>query len=210
MRYHVMSIRSYKNSSGAALVVALILLAAMTVIGIAGMSSSSLETKMVASQKQRNVNMAIAESGLVDVEQYLENDLGLKKSDLFTDDCDAANGKCFGSAASKCVGGLCFDGVYVKADVSNADCKLATSAAASKRDQLWQDQAIWADATKHGSRTVGTDNHNIKYIIEFLCFSAPDFYQSPESSDPIFRVSVLYEPSNQQPIMLQSTYSLNL
>ncbi|GGK61656.1 pilus assembly PilX family protein [Amphritea balenae] len=58
---------------GMVLVVSLIILLAMTVIGLAGMEITSLEEKMTGSMRDRNVAFQAAESALNEAENFLEN-----------------------------------------------------------------------------------------------------------------------------------------
>lgn len=207
-RRYVHSLR-IKKSSGAALVVALVLLVAVTVIGLANMQSASLETKMVASQKLRNLNFAIAESGLAAAEKNLYSTLQLKTHNLFTDTCGSkgTNSLCFTNPCSK---GLCFDGTY-SSSLSRDECEIASGANTTPRAKFWEDTTVWSTASKHGTVTAGAHDKTVKYIVEFLCFSGPEFTSKPNSSDALFRVTVLYEPDTQAPpIMLQSMYSFNV
>lgn len=195
--------------SGAALIVALVLLGGITIIGLSNMQSSTLEMKMINSQAERQENFAIAESALTAVETFLSGGLNLDDLDLYTDDC--SDGKCF---ETDCTGGLCFAGSYENASGhTKADCEVAPTADVALRENPWEDESIWEDATYHRTISVDPSLPDAKYIIEFLCFIGVDHYTDPtaSSSDPLFRITVLYEASERaQPIMLQSTYSFEI
>jgi len=196
-----------QKQAGAALVVALVLLAAITVIGISNMQSSTLEMKMINAQKQRNENFAIAEAGLIQVESALVNDLDLVRDDLFTDRC--STGSCF---TDPCTGGLCFDGSYTNAGaLDELDCEIAPNATAVARENYWADETTWTTAGRHGAVPVIDGLPDVKYTIEFLCFVGENIYSDPSTGDPLFRITVLYEPNTfEQPIMLQSMYSFEI
>ena len=203
---------SMKKSSGAALVVALVLLAAITVIGLSNMQSASVELKMISSQKQRNTNFAIAESALDQIRKQIIDGVPFRLSqdkDLYTDSCRA--GRCF---TDTCTNGRCFFGEYEKAN-SEFDCKVTTDSDINERVRVWENSALWSDQNKFATVEVGQGSVEVKYIMEFLCFGGEDYLDSifnsggaaaavPSNPLAMLRVTVRYEPENGQPIMLHT------
>ncbi|WP_428624075.1 pilus assembly PilX family protein [Sedimenticola sp.] len=66
------SSRSLPNQKGAVLVVSLVILVALTLIGITGLQVTSLEERMSGFQLDQNIAMQAAEAALVDAEQYIQ------------------------------------------------------------------------------------------------------------------------------------------
>jgi len=62
-----------KNQSGVVLVISLVMLLLLTLIGITGMNSTTLEEKMAGNMRDRNIAFQAAESAL----KVAENNLGL-------------------------------------------------------------------------------------------------------------------------------------
>lgn len=202
---------------GATLVVALVLLAAITIIGVSNMQSSSLQMKMVTSTTDRNRAFILAEGALTEAENLLENGF-FDNDDLFTDTC---TDKCF---TRTCADGLCFDGIYQSAD-SRFDCQVAPNATVNVRVRFWRDDtviddngnsvalAVWDNARY---REVSINGVDVKYIYEFLCFVddgsgsfGSDSLGMDESAGvPLFRITVLAgDDSDLAPVMLQTTYT---
>ena len=195
---------SHRKQTGAALVVALVLLAAVTFIGLSNSQSSLLQVKMITAHKQRNENFLRAEGALIRAEERLENIWNLQEEDFYTDTCT----KCF---TYTCDSGRCFDGEYESTDLFKDQCEIAPNAATVERKKFWEDQSIWSTAGKHETIPIGTEGNDAKFIVEFLCFTGENFLGDPSSGDPLFRITVLYEgESNSPPVMLQSTYALEL
>ena len=201
-----------RQQSGAALIVALVVLAAVTLVGVSNMQSSSFEMKMTASTVDRSNAFAIAETALRQVEARLEAGefFGLTVGDLQSDACAA--GRCFNDT---CTDGLCFEGVYDSTMVGRIACEVAPNAGASDRSVFWRGN-VWDVDTAHRVEAVGTSD--VKFIIEFLCFidsgDGAGFNPSPGNENngyPLFRITVLYEGERgRAPVMLQSTYSLEI
>ena len=199
-----------RKQTGAALIVALVLLAAITVIGVSNMQSASVELKMVSSQAQRNDSFAIAESAMDIVRKRIEDDNPIVYSlekDFWSDTCTA--GRCFDS---NCSFGQCFNGSYEQTN-NKMDCKVYDDSA-SERLPIWEEAALWSDANRH--KTILVDNIEVKYVLEFLCFGGEEYLNSmttnvhlPASThDPFgrvrLRITVRYEPSVGQPIIQHS------
>ncbi|MDN3517456.1 PilX N-terminal domain-containing pilus assembly protein [Aquisalimonas lutea] len=63
------------NQDGAILIVSLILLMVLTLIGVAGMQSTTMQERMAANTRDTNVAMQAAEAALRDAEEFLDNNL---------------------------------------------------------------------------------------------------------------------------------------
>lgn len=194
---------------GAALIVALVLLAAISLIGVANMQSSTLELRMASSTLEREKAFATVDSGLREAEKKLVNRMNLKLADLQSDICTT---KCF---TASCLNGLCFDGNF---DSSNTriECEVAPNASSVARVKFWEQASIWNTAGKYDQ--VQVNGKLVKYIYEFLCFvpsgtgefNAEDLGKA-NSGDPLFRVTAYSESDGDRaPIMLQSTVVIGL
>lgn len=203
--HSLMNIKGVKSQRGATLIVALVLLAAMTILGVSNMQSSSLEMKMVTSAENRNKDFAIAEGALVGVEALIEGG-AVTNTDLFSDVCETD--RCFSTA---CTNGLCFEGAFESAD-TRYTCSVDPDAGSTQRTTFWRDRDLWETATRYRTITVGSTS--VKYIIEFLCFvdnGSGTFGSSAlgldeSAGNPLFRVTVLSD-AGLAPVMLQSTYT---
>ena len=71
MRYH--SLRT--KQTGSALIISLLILIVMTLIGITGMGTSSLEEKMAGNDRDAALALQAAEAALRDGEAYYDSDL---------------------------------------------------------------------------------------------------------------------------------------
>ncbi len=190
---------SRQNQSGAALIVALVLLLAITIIGLSNMQSSSLEMKMITSALDRGKALAAAEGALRRVEEELTDNIVLTNNDLVADFQDT------------CPNGLCFQGSY-EADMTEYECEVVDSSTTADRVHFWRQSALWDSAATHGTVDVGT--YEAKYLVEFLCFIDKDgtfTYENQWNGEPLFRISVLVEGDGGiAPVMLQSTFSFTL
>ncbi len=212
---------NYSKQSGAALIMSLVILAAITILGVTNIESSSLEMKMVSAQKERNTRFAVAEAALRRAELELENNATISKvTDLMPDEC--TGNWCFnedcsgGTPGGSDIGGLCFQGNYEITDIYRYQCESFDGI----DQRFWEDPSIWSDDSKHQDIDINIGDStsvNAKYIIEFLCF-VPDpesglpFNLTPigngNNGEPLFRISVLVEGSGDRSssVMLQSTY----
>ncbi|HEY6530496.1 MAG TPA: pilus assembly PilX N-terminal domain-containing protein [Cellvibrionaceae bacterium] len=155
---------------GAALVVSLVILAVVTLIGVAAMQNSSLELKLVASTKDRATAFQAAEAALALYEKTLEDTP--PQLAYLSNDCNdrvADKSKCFvdcaNSAAQK--KGFCFQGTYINGQ-GKASCSLANRTPLDPVSEIHNDNAI--------SQTTGIlakqdDKESpVKILVEFLCF----------------------------------------
>lgn len=206
--------------SGAALIVALVLLAAITVVGMSNMQSSSMEMKMVASAKSRNEAFNLAEGALLAVERRIEAGMGIDSDELATDTC---TDRCF---TATCSDGRCFDGDYVSTN-SRYECEISPNAGTTERVQFWRDDSldVWNNSARH--QTVRIKGKDVKFIFEFLCFIDNGNGFGPASpnnmfGDPIFRITALVDEdvintglsasamvNLSSPVMLQSIYRID-
>lgn len=65
--------RPIRAQRGAVLVVSLLILLVLTIIGVSGMQSSTLEEKMASNSRDRNVAFQSSEAALRDAEEYIED-----------------------------------------------------------------------------------------------------------------------------------------
>lgn len=198
------------QQEGAALIVALVLLAAISIVGVANMQSSTLEMRMAATTFERERSFTIVDAGLREAEYRLSTQMNLKLSDLQTDTCAA--GKCF---TSDCPDGLCFDGSF-DSSMSEIDCVVSPNADTAERVKFWEQSALWSNAAKY--RVTSVQGKDVKYLYEFLCFvpagTAPFNGDDPanyNNGEPLFRVTAYSEgDGDRTPIMLQSTVVVEL
>ena len=201
------------SQSGAALIMSLVILAAITLLGVTNIESSSLEMKMVSAQKERSIRFAAAEAALARAEFSLENDPIFQDSDHFTTDGGCSGDWCF---SDNCNNGLCFQGRYSVGD-SRYECLAHDTGDTYKK--YWEDESIWSDGSKHRTESIqvtGADPIEAKYIIEFLCFvENPEGSITFDATEPnknngegFFRLSVFVEGlgDRSSSVMLQSTY----
>jgi type IV pilus assembly protein PilX len=205
------------KQSGATLVVALILLAIVTVLGVAGMRGTNLEMRMIASARDRAMAFEAAEATLRAVEQT-----------LITAPPSLADINTIYDA--ECTGGQCFQGFYDPLD-PYASCLVFQE---NDKDvkQLWADEDEWTEGNgKYGVQTVSVFAENgsatpktieTKFKVEFMCFTLKDQGLKAKVDDreagddklifiPLFRVTALAEGYGQRArVMAQSTVRVNL
>jgi type IV pilus assembly protein PilX len=154
---------------GATLVVALIILATMTVLGVANLKSSSMQTSMARFSENREQAYQLAESILTQIETELVADRHDFRS---VQDCAVGDTSCFDA---ECAGGECFNGTYSVGD-SPWDCELDASSPPTY-EAYWRDSGldVWNTAGRHQSRPAPTGYAGFddpKYIVEFLCYAS--------------------------------------
>lgn len=203
---------SQVQQRGATLIVSLVILAVITILGVASMRASNLELRMAASARDRAVAFQAAESALSRVErevipQYsISNVLpGCSETECFKPDCE---------------NGLCFTGDLDGA-VYRDDCRLVNEA--GQVEQPWKVSDHWNDTGFHRTVSVTSSKPNesgggyepidVKYMIEFLCFvpasadAIDDGENSRNSGVPLYRITVRAEGEAQRSsVVLQSVY----
>lgn len=95
--------KTARNQSGAVLVVSLIMLLLLTLIGVTGMQTTSMEEKMAGNTRDRSVAFQAAESALRDAERDITNSRNLVGYTGFSVGCG-------GSTGSTGDDGLCYNG----------------------------------------------------------------------------------------------------
>ena len=191
------------TQKGAALLVALVILAAITLIGVSNMQSTSMEMRMTGSMIDRNQAFALVGAALNRAESELVGSMAVRIEDLYTDSC--TTGQCF---TNTCANGLCFYGEWLSTDTDQKlGCDVVPSSSTSERTDFWRDETIWSNAASH--RVFDVQSESVKVIYEFLCFIDVDLTQ-PSVGEPLFRITAYLEAESgrRAPIMLQSTYAL--
>lgn len=202
--------RVLKQQRGATLIVSLVILAVVTILGLASIRSSNLELTMAASARDRAVAFQRAEAALKQVEQKLSADPPPFEMQHFSPNCNGA--KCF---KSDCANGQCFAGDFDGA-VSKKQCRLAPYGASAT--QHWRIEDVWDKPAKHKTLNVGATNEDatadpVKYIIEFMCFVPrgdrviSSGSQDGETDVPLYRLTVQAKgEAARSTVMLQSTF----
>lgn len=184
------------KQSGATLIVSLVILAVITLLGLASMRSSNLELRMAASARDRAVAFQRAESALL----RIERNLAVAPYPLQSFDSNCTGSRCF---KKDCTGGLCFSGEYDSLG-SRKQCKLADAAGVT--EYPWRDYELWNESGKYlqleniATTDGGTTAPPVKYVVEFLCFvpggereviggSGGDMKGS-ENDVPLYRITV--------------------
>lgn len=158
-----------KKQNGAALVISLVILAVVSLIGVAAMQNSSLELKLVASTKDRATAFQAAEAALDLYEKSLNdsppdlsrlsNDCPLRVAE--TDECFV---DCTVAGANK---GLCFQGSYINGQ-GKASCALGTLTPIDPVQQIVNKNSITLNTGILSKDKDG--NESINLLVEFLCF----------------------------------------
>ncbi len=204
---------------GATLIVALVILAVVTLLGVTSIRSSSLELKMAASARDRSVAFQAAEAALLTIERNLM--AAPPRRSALLPGCDPAAGvadpqaQCF---VPDCSLGHCFTGRFA-GTTQNSDCRLAD--ASGVINQPWKNPDLWSQPESHAvvevARTDLVDTSlEVKYLVEFMCFILPAEITSLESNSdpfkeavPLYRVTVMAEGEAQRAsVMLQSTITI--
>lgn len=214
----MISVKYFHSEKGAALVVSLIILAVITLLGIAGMQNSSLELKMVATTKDRSDAFQAAEAALAIVEAKLtSNPPSLKQ---LSNGCEKEKG-CY---TQSCIGGLCFKGIYKNGD-GKINCQVMDKkiADANFKDSVQEinDKNYYIESVNSTSGA-NKEKIDVKVLQEFMCFvekyNAGVAVSSEENSErqsidalndnlvPLFRVTAVAQGSaNRSTVVLQST-----
>ncbi|HRH76398.1 MAG TPA: PilX N-terminal domain-containing pilus assembly protein [Cellvibrionaceae bacterium] len=157
------------QQKGAALVVSLVILAVVTLIGVAAMQNSSMELKLVASTKDRLTAFQAAEAALALYEyQIIKNSPSL---DQLSNNCNG-DPSCFINCAQAAQNsGFCFQGTYINGQ-GKASCNLAGSQpfdpVASIKSDNYDKNSTKAAAIKNILGDIQTTP--VKILTEFLCF----------------------------------------
>ena len=192
------------QQGGAVLIVALIILAVVTVLGVAGMRASTLELRMANSLQERVAAFQVAERVLAMAEQKIYESPFDRATIL------AADTTCGADDSEK--KHLCFSGTFDSPEGYD-DCSL-TNPDPSVSQQFWQIEENWnnsEDVELAMSRGPDQDpvNVTVQCMIEFMCFvPRRDLgVESDKDMLPLYRITVRTQPSaiSRAEVMLQST-----
>lgn len=188
------NIQCTKNQHGVVLIMALVILFAMTLIGVTSMNTTSLEDRMSSNYRDRQVAFQAAEAALRQGERNVAN-----PSDTAFDQASNYNTSCTGGT-----GGLCFCG-----DKSVQCITYWTDDLPSPISDV-----AWNVSSSHRTYSTGLAGVSTpaKYIIEFMGYICPTTAAcTPAVGDPkMFRVTALATGrTNTSKVMLQSTFQVN-
>ena len=177
------------QQKGAVLAVSLIILLIMTIIGLQGMSSTTLEERMSRNYRDSQLSFQAAEAALRDAENTIQTTaLNLANYD------------------ASCTNGLCFNG-------ASGACPVVNPAT-----DFWKDFSnVWNSSANHKvySGTITGVFSEPKYIVEFQCYvqtnpNLPEPTTTPGTNDEwseMYRITALgFGASDTSRTMLQSTY----
>ena len=173
------SVPSVASQKGVILIVALLILMAMTIISVSSMTNSNLEEKMAGNLKDREIAFQAAEAALRYGERLVEAGIDLSQ---FTTDCP--NGLCDHNLQS----------------ATTTYPEYWTDPALN----VWNDNT----KHKIYNVDFVEVSQDAKLIIEHMGVQIQDFSTGPQASDPqIFRITSLgYGQSINSRVMLQSSY----
>ncbi len=201
---------SLQRQFGVTLIVSLVILAVVTMLGIASIRNSNLELRMAASARDRAVAFQRAEAALVQVEGFLSSSPSPFNMNSYMPGCAGPN--CFNR---DCNNGLCFAGDFEGA-LSKQQCRLAPFG--NTATQHWQDDEVWSTEGRHRTIAVATTSEaaeadDVRFIIEFMCFVPREGKiissdsQEGETDVPLYRVTVQATgEAARSTVMLQSTF----
>lgn len=209
--------RLAKQQSGAVLLIALVILGITTLLGVAVMQGSTMETKMAINNQERQQAFNAAEAALIVAEEAIQN--GALVRDNLRDTCDpAVTPPCFDNV---CSDGYCFDGDFGATDQQPA-CKVWSGTPLT--DGFWGDTAldVWnsGNAPLRHQTITNMPGYggavSAKYIIEFQCFTdqIPDAMGNQglvkdDLGDVMYRITARGTSiSGRLEVMLQTTYRM--
>jgi type IV pilus assembly protein PilX len=218
--------KASKFQRGAALVVSLVILAVVTLIGVASMQNSSLELKLVASTKDRATAFQAAEAALNLFENTLialPPDIAELSNDCAVNPAVADRGRCFldcSVAANK--NGRCFQGTYLNGQ-GRASCALGRTPPLDAVNEINNNNAIPQLTGVHLDPNVP-----VNILVEFLCFverptntAESARFSSEENSatnsiealnnqlTPLFRLTAVANgDANRSHVVVQTTFRL--
>lgn len=216
-----------KYQRGATLIVALILLAIVTLVGAAGMRGTSLEMKMIASARDRSMAFEAAEATLRQAEAELIASALPSKSDegaeigptLTLQNLTTIYGSTCSTEDNK---GKCFKGAISDPLEPFKSCQLFKNGE-SDFTPFWKDKNNFADASVNAA-VDGSNNKTIatKYLVEFMCFTLKEqglkgTIDDKETGDedliymPLFRITAFAEGLGKRAkVMAQSMVKVNI
>lgn len=192
-----------KRQSGAVLLVALIMLLVLTLLGVASIDSSGMQTRMANNQRDRIIAMQAAEAGLLAAENYLEN---MHFSSENIGGCSPTSQDCF---EATCEYGLCFNGVYTPILLGLSTCTNIDTTGEPRNNPVLD---VFNDNNNRSRELIGSAiPAKVKYYIEFRCYTKADVLGllALGNADFLFRITSYAETdSGRGRVMLQSTYSI--
>ena len=202
-----------RRERGATLIVSLVILAVITLLGVARMRSSNLQLKMAASARDRAVAFQAAETVLNIAEAEIQAANFPLNSFLPT----CTGNKCFNK---NCNNGLCFTGDMESAQTIR-DCRLAPPdgnlvAPSWVVEGNWKDKAITKQvavkSVKDAEDNVTNKAVNVKYMVEFMCFVPKDEKaivdeNNQNTGTALYRITARARgDADRSEVMLQSIY----
>lgn len=194
---------TFQKQRGVVLIVCLVILAVVTLLGVAAIESSGMEMKMVTNTQERQLAFNAAETTLRQVERGIET-VGYSRTQLQSG-CTGAS--CF---SNTCTNGLCFVGQWLASDPQNQCLRYTT--ASPPVVQVWEDPAlnVWDTASRHGIVAIDGNTNDGKFIVEFLCFIEPPGVTNAvagDVGDVFYRITAMgTSNSGRSEVVLQSTY----
>lgn len=177
------------KQKGVVLIMAMVILFAMTLIGITSMNTTSLEERIASNYRDKQVAFQAAEAALRQ---------GERDANTFTNSAFNTN-----NYATACGDGLCDCG-----DKSVGCVTYWIDDVPTKTDVAWN----ISSTHRAYSTTLSGVTTAAKYIIEFMGYICPTSAScTPASGDPkMFRVTALATGrTNSSKVMLQSTLQVN-
>lgn len=216
-----------QKQKGAVLVVALIILAVVTILGVAGMRNSTLELRMATSLRDRTLAFQVAESALARIEQRIYN-APFPLGSFLTNNCPYAGQpaqiggegavRSTGCFTADCATGLCFSGQFINPE-RLTDCRLMTDPPpddpVQNPQQLWRASQAWGNhqietvTIQSGGPAGGNQAIEAEYLVEFLCFVPRSTARVADEEDmlPLYRVTVRATTAlDRAEVVLQSTF----
>lgn len=210
-----------KYQQGATLIVALVLLAIITLVGAAGMRGTSLEMKMIASARDRAMAFEAAEATL----RKAEADLIASGQPSLNEDGNTVAAalsiqNLTTSFSDQCTGGKCFKGEITDATDPYKTCQVFKSTE-SDFTPFWQDKTKF---TTGSIKMADGDDGTVttQYLIEFMCFTIKErglkgTIDDKEAGDedliymPLFRITAVAEGLGKRAkVMAQSMVKVNI
>ena len=212
-----------KKQNGAVLITALLLLLVMTLIGLSGARTTTLEEKMAGNMRDRHRAFQAAEAALREGERLVENHT-FSLAELQNDSCTGSY--CFKHcgdtikidkttySSDSSAAGYCFRGSFT--GTAWKDCEDFVFSSAELTGTNYN--TIWnSNPARHLSYTDDLElvKNDPKFIVEFMCYTKTD----PDAPDPdataeigaefseVFRITAIATGvTTNARVMVQSTY----
>lgn len=202
MAYSTSLPNSARSQQGATLIVALVILAVITIMGLASMRSSNQQLLMSASARDRAIAFQRAEEALLIAEQELRG----------------GNAPSIFNYTPGCPEGLCFFGEFDRQTPPD-QCRLTGEAVGAP---VWTISDNWAagrvrPALIGDAGEDGDGGLTVPYIVEFMCFvpsgrrattgGSGGSVQQSEADVPLYRITARATGDSQRAtVMLQSVF----